>query len=266
VTRYGWRALTALGVVLAAAAAAAGCGSDSTSGGEIRVLAASSLQEAFPRIADAFSKANGGAKVTFEFAGSDELATQIEEGAKADVFAAASTKYPDALASKGTVEKPVAFATNTLVAATPTGSSKVSDLAALSSPGLKLVIGAAGVPVGDYTRKVLTALDASEGAGWSAAVMRNVVSEEQSVKSIVAKLTSGDADAGFVYVTDVKAAGQKLTAIAIPAAAKPSATYPIAVVSSSGKKDLAQKWVDYVRSADGQRILLAAGFGPPPSS
>jgi len=266
VTGTARRALVALGVMCAATAAAACGGSNGGgSGGELRVLAASSLQEAFPQVAAAFAKENGGAKVSFEFAGSDELATQIEEGAKADVFAAASTKYPNALAGKGEVEKPVAFATNTLVAATPAGSSKVADLSALSSPGLKVVIGAAGVPVGDYTRQVLTALDASEGAGWSAAVMKNVVSEEQSVKSIVAKLTSGDADAGFVYATDVKAAGAKLTAIPIPAAAKPSATYPIAVVSSSGSKDLAGKWVDFVRSPAGQRILQAAGFGPPPT-
>jgi molybdate transport system substrate-binding protein len=258
--------LVALGMACAVALAA--CGSSSGgggSGGQLRILAASSLQDAFPKVAAAFAARNGGTKVSFEFAGSDELATQIEEGAKADVFAAASPKYPNALAAKGDVSKPVAFATNTLVAATPARSGKVTSLAELSSPGLKLVIGAAGVPVGDYTRQVLTALDATEGAGWSAAVMGNVVSEEQSVKSIVAKLASGDADAGFVYTTDVKASAQRLTAIAIPPAAKPSATYPIAVVSSSGSKDLARKWVDFVRSSAGQQILQAAGFGPPPA-
>jgi molybdate transport system substrate-binding protein len=229
------------------------------------VLAASSLKEVFPKVADAFSAANGGVDVTFEFAGSDELATQLEEGARADVYAAASPKYPDKLAAEGKVAAPVPFATNTLVLATPAGSTKVAGLDSLSTSGIKLVVGAVGVPVGDYTRTVLSALDATRGAGWSAAVLKNVVSEEQSVKSIVAKLESGDADAGFVYVTDTKAAGGKLAAIAIPTAAKPTATYPIAVVASSSAKDLAQKWVDFVLSPDGQALLRTAGFGAAPA-
>ncbi len=264
-----------LGLALTVALAA-GCGGSSppgpspgaapaASGGALRVLAASSLKEVFPKVADAFSAANGGVDVTFEFAGSDELATQLSEGAKADVYAAASPKYPNKLAADGTVGTPVSFATNTLVLATPAGSTKVSDVASLSTPGVKLVVGAAGVPVGDYTRTVLSALDSSQGAGWSGAVLKNVVSEEQSVKSIVAKLESGDADAGFVYVSDTKAAGGKLTEIAIPAAAKPTATYPIAVVSSSSAKDLAQKWIDFVLSAEGQVLLTTAGFGAAPA-
>ncbi len=272
-SRRNSRALATL-AAFSIAAVFAGCGDTTSSnaggstatGGDLRVLAASSLRAAFPAIADAFANVNSGVKVTFEFAGSDELATQLEEGAKADVFAAASTKYPDKLAGEGKVAAPVAFATNTLVAATPAGSSKVTDLQGLSASGVKLVIGAVGVPVGDYTRKVLPALDASLGTGWSDAVLKNVVSEEQSVKSIVAKLEGGDADAGFVYVTDVKAAGGKLTSITIPSEAKPTATYPIAVVSSSGAKDLAQKWVDFVLSADGQRILVDAGFGVAPTT
>ena len=235
-------------------------------GGTLRVFAASSLKEVFPQLAEAFSTANAGAKVEFSFAGSDELATQIREGAKADVYAAASTKYPDALAADGEVDEPVPFTTNTLVLATPSGSSAVTDLASLAKPGVKLVIGATGVPVGDYTRKVLPALDASLGAGWSADVMKNVVSEEQSVKGIVAKLQSGDADAGFVYVTDAKAAGGALSQIPIPADASPTATYPIAVVSKSGAKELAQRWIDFILSADGQTILENAGFGTAPTT
>lgn len=243
----------------AASSAAAGAGT-------LRVFAASSLKEVFPKLADAFSAANEGANVEFSFAGSDELATQIQEGAQADVYAAASAKYPDALAADGEVEKPVPFTTNTLVLATPSGSTAVTDLASLAKPGVKLVIGAAGVPVGDYTRKVLPALDASLGAGWSTDVMKNVVSEEQNVKGIVAKLQSGDADAGFVYVTDAKAAGGALTQIPIPADASPTATYPIAVVSKSDAKELAQRWIDFVLSAAGQTILVDAGFGEAPTT
>ncbi len=238
----------------------------SVSGGSasLRVLAASSLKDAFPKVADAFSKANGGAKVTFEFAGSDELATQLEEGAKADVYAAASPKYPKQLETDGKIAKPVPFATNTLVLAVPAGSARVTDLKSLATPGVKLVVGAAGVPIGDYTRKVLASLDASQGAGWSAAVLKNVVSEEQSVKSIVAKLESGDADAGFVYTTDTRAAGPALSAISIPTDAQPTVTYPIAVVSSSTAKDLAQQWIDFVLGSEGQKILADAGFGAAP--
>ena len=277
-----WRTGGAIALI-AVAATMTGCGgsgsSDATStaetvapiasstpadGGTLRVLAASSLKEVFPKLAEAFSAANEGARVEFSFAGSDELATQIQEGAKADVFAAASTKYPDALAADGEVDEPVPFTTNTLVLATPSGATEVTDLASLSSPGVKLVIGAAGVPVGDYTRKVLSALDASLGAGWSADVMKNVVSEEQSVKGIVAKLQSGDADAGFVYVTDARAAGDALAQIPIPADASPTATYPIAVVSRSDEKELAQRWIDFVLSAAGQTILTDAGFGAAP--
>ncbi len=248
---------TAVSVAPAASSVAA-------AGGTLRVFAASSLKEVFPQLAEAFSAANEGAKVEFSFAGSDELATQIQEGAKADVYAAASAKYPAALAADGEVDEPVPFTTNTLILATPSGSTTVTDLASLAQPGVKLVIGAAGVPVGDYTRKVLPALDASLGAGWSADVMQNVVSEEQNVKGIVAKLQSGDADAGFVYVTDARAAGGALSQIAIPADASPTATYPIAVVSKSESQDLAQRWIDFVRSPDGQAILEAAGFGEAP--
>ena len=118
--------------------------------------------------------------------------------------------------------------------------------------------------MGDYTRKVLAALDASLGAGWSTDVMKNVVSEEQNVKGIVAKLQSGDADAGFVYATDARAASGALIQLPIPAAASPTASYPIAVVSRSDAKDLARRWIDFVLSADGQAILEDAGFGAAP--
>jgi molybdate transport system substrate-binding protein len=245
--------------------AAAGAAASSSAGGPLTVLAASSLKDVFPKLAEAFSKEHGGAQVRFSFAGSDELATQIQEGAPADVYAAASPKYPDQLAAAGKLDAPVPFATNTLVLAVPSGSTKVTSLDGLTAPGVKLVIGAEGVPVGDYTRTVLGALDGTAGAGYSAAVMKNVVSEEQNVKGIVAKLASGDADAGFVYTTDVKAAGSDLQAIDIPASAKPSATYPIGVVHGSSNADLAGKWVSFVLSPEGQQLLAAAGFGAAPA-
>jgi molybdate transport system substrate-binding protein len=245
--------------------AAAGAAASSSADGPLVVLAASSLKDVFPKLGDAFSKENAGARVRFSFAGSDELATQIQEGAPADVYAAASPKYPDQLAAAGKLDKPVPFATNTLVLAVPSGSTKVTSLESLTAPGVKLVIGAEGVPVGDYTRTVLGALDGTQGADYSAAVMKNVVSEEQNVKGIVAKLASGDADAGFVYTTDVKAADSEIQAIDIPAGAKPSATYPIGVVHGSANADLAGKWVSFVLSPEGQQLLAAAGFGAAPA-
>jgi molybdate transport system substrate-binding protein len=254
------------GSTTSTSAASTAAAAASSSNGPLVVLAASSLKDVFPKLADAFSKENGGAKVEFSFAGSDELATQILEGAPADVYAAASPKYPTQLAAAGKLEQPVPFATNTLVLAVPSGSTKVADLNGLTTPGVKLVIGAAGVPVGDYTRTVLTALDATEGAQYSADVMKNVVSEEQNVKGIVAKLVSGDADAGFVYVTDVKAAGSSVKPIPIPPGAKPSATYPIGVVAASKQQDLAKRWVAFVRSPEGRQILADAGFGAAPAS
>lgn len=262
--RFRKRAAMTLAVI-GGVALLAGCGGSSGGSGGLRVLAAASLTDVFPTLATAFAQANGGVKVSFEFAGSDALATQIEEGAQADVYAAASAKFPTKLAGEGRIGKPMPFATNTLVLAVPSGSSKVADLKSVSTPGVKLLVGAVGVPVGDYTRTVLTALDRTEGTGWSAAVLKNVVSQEQSVKSIVAKLQTGDADAGFVYTTDIKAAAGKLTPIAIPQSAKPSATYPIAVVTSSKAKGLAQKWVGFVVSTEGQKILTDAGFGPAPA-
>ena len=158
--------------------------------GRLTVFAAASLTEVFPAIDP---------RPRFGFAGSDQLAFQIQQGAPADVFAAASPKYPEALYKQGLVEKPIPFATNTLVLivpkSNPAGIHSVTDL---TKPGVKIVIGDPSVPVGSYTRTVLSNL------GISAAVLKNVVSQETDVKGVVAKVALGEADAGFVYVTDVR--------------------------------------------------------------
>lgn len=260
-------ALLLLAVVVLGAAA---CGDDEGSaaagddGTTLTVFAASSLKEAFTTIGAQFEAANPGVTVAFQFAGSDELATQLEEGAPADVYAAASPKYPQQLAEAGVVGQPDAFATNTLVLAVPAGSA-IADAGAIGQDGVKVVIGAEGVPIGDYTRKVLDALATSEGAGYGERVRGNVVSEEQSVKGIVAKLVSGDADAGFVYITDVRAAGDALRAIPLPADAEPGVSYEIATVEKAPHGELADRFVQAVLGAQGQGALGAAGFGPAPT-
>jgi molybdate transport system substrate-binding protein len=231
----------------------AGCGDDdepqASGGSGLTVSAAASLQEALTTCAP-------GARL--QFAGSDELAAQIRRGAPVDVLAAASTKVPDALAQEGKLEDPIEFATNRLVLAVPAGSD-ITGLDQLAADGVKLVIGAEGVPVGDYTRTVLGNLPAGEGD----AILANVRSEEPDVKGVVGKLTLGAADAGFVYATDVEAAGEDLRAIELPQALDPVATYGAGVVSASEHKDDARAFIDGLADGPCHDALLEAGFGDP---
>jgi molybdate transport system substrate-binding protein len=242
-------------VVAAAAAALAGCGG----GGKpaIKVSAATSLKAAFTKYGGQFKDA----KADFSFAGSDMLAAQIEQGVKPDVFASANSKLPDALAAKGLVEKPVKFATNTLVLAVPSGDAKVKGLSDLTKPGVKIAIGSATVPIGSYTRQVLSGL----GAGESKAILANVRSNEPDVGGVVGKLTQGAVDAGFVYITDAKAAGGRIKAIALPATLQPSVVYEVAVVKGAKHAKQAQAFINGLLSGAGRGDLLAAGFGRPPA-
>jgi molybdate transport system substrate-binding protein len=231
----------------------------------LTVLAASSLSNAFPKIGAMFEAQHASVTVKFEFAGTDSLVVQIEQGAPADVFAGASTKYGDQLVSEGLVEPPLAFATNKLVLVVP-----ASNPAAIASPKdltrpIKLVIGDATVPIGAYTRKALSNLDATYGAGYSEEVLANVVSNEASVEGVLTKVSLGEADAGFVYVTDAMSAGPDVKVISLPDAAQAVATYPIAVVVASSQASLAGGFADLVLSSTGLQVLAATGFGPPPA-
>ena len=225
------------------------CGGGSSAGsGELTVFAAASLTEVFPMIDP---------DPAYNFAGSDDLATQIKEGAGADVYAAASTKYPDELFVAGLIEKPQIFATNRLVLIVPKDNpAAISSVADLGNEGVKLVIGAEGVPIGDYTRKVLDTIGESD-------VLDNVVSEEDDVKGVVSKVSLGEADAGFVYATDVKPVPDKVTTIELPEAAQAKVEYPIAVVKGTERAEAARDYVDLVLGPEGQRALADAGFGPP---
>ena len=257
--RRGWIVGT-LGVL-----ALAGCGSsttNSTSGGasagkpNLTVSAASSLEDAFTKYAQQF----GQARVRYSFAGSDILAAQIEQGIKPDIFASANTKFPDQLYAKGLVSKPVVFAANKLVIAVPANATKVKTLSDLKKPGVTIAIGAAAVPIGSYTREVLARL----GAAASHGILANVRSEEAEVTGIVGKLTQGAVDAGFTYVTDVRATHGALKAIPLPASLQPAVAYGIAVVKGSKHQAQAQAFISGLLSGPGKADLLRAGFLPPP--
>ena len=241
-----------LAALAAALAAVAGCG-----GGEetLTVSAAASLKTALTRYGGAFDDA----RARFSFAGSDELAAQIRRGARPDVFASADTKLPDELYAEGHVERPVTFAGNRLVLAAP-ADGEVRSLADAGRPGTSLAIGSESVPAGAYTRTVLSRLPERE----SSAILRNVRTEEPDVAGIAGKLTQGAVDAGFVYVTDVRAAGGRLRAIELPAELRPTVAYGVAVVKGTDRRDAARAFVDGLLEGAGRDALEAAGFDPPP--
>ncbi|MEA2458648.1 MAG: molybdate transport system substrate-binding protein [Thermoleophilaceae bacterium] len=232
--------------------ALSGCGGGGAGGdGQLKVSAAASLKKALP---DYQSSAS------YSFAGSDELAAQIRAGARPDLFAAANTKLPEALFAAGLVERPVVFAGNRLVLAVPAAASKVRALADLARPGVTIAAGAASVPVGSYTREVLSRLPPAEGKR----ILANIRSNEPDVAGVVGKLTQGGVDAGFVYVTDVKAAGGRLRAIELPASLQPKVAYAAAVVKGTKHHDAAVKYAAGLVTGDGRAALARAGFDPPP--
>ena len=247
--------------VLLAAVTVAGCGgsddSDPTAGSspELVVFAAASLGPAFERYGDGFD----GADVKFSFAGSDDLAAQIRQGVNPDVYAAANTSLPEELYKDDLLGKPTTFVTNKLVIGVPEGSD-IDDVTDLEQPGVKIAIGDEEVPVGIYTREVLKAL----GPDAEQAILANVASSEPDVAGIVGKLTQGAVDAGFVYRSDVDAAGGKIEEVPIPAKASPDVAYGIAVATGAAQPALAQEFVDGVVSGTGQQTLLDSGFGPRP--
>jgi molybdate transport system substrate-binding protein len=251
--------------IVALAAALAGCGhSDASSGGSgggsaaasktLTVFAASSLTGAFQELGKQFEAAHQGVKVQFSFGGSSDLVAQIQQGAPADVFASADQANMDKLTKaslNGT--PPVVFATNLLSIIVAKGNPKViTGVADLAKPGLKVVLCADGVPCGTYAEQILA----------SAKVDVTPVSLEQNVKGVVTKVTTGEADAGIVYQTDVKAAGDAAAGVAIPTDINVVANYPIASVKTSTQTAVDQAFIAFLTSADGQAFLAQYGFGP----
>jgi molybdate transport system substrate-binding protein len=245
--------------LLAVLALCAACGGGSVDTGgrpTLTVSAASSLQSAF----DAYAKRFPQADVKAQFAGSDELAAQITQGVRPDVYAAANTSLPQQLHAKGLVGKPRVFAGNELVLAVPAGGARVHGLGDLAAPGVTIATGAGSVPVGAYTREVLDRLGAAQERG----ILANVRSREPDVKGVVGKIAQGAVDAGFVYRSDVRAADGRLRAIALPARLRPKVAYGVAVVTGARQPALARRFVDGLVRGDGQQALQAAGFLPPP--
>jgi molybdate transport system substrate-binding protein len=222
----------------------------SAGSGRLAVFAAASLTEVFPQL---------DTKPRYSFAGSDELSAQIQLGARIDVFAAASPKYPELLFQKGLCEKPVAFATNTLVVvvpkANPAGIHSVQDL---TKPGVKVVIANKAVPVGAYTLTVLKNL------GIADAVLKNVVSQESDVKAVVGKIALGEADAGFVYVTDTRPVRTKVARIGIRASAQPQVVYEACVVKDAPHPKAAHRFLTALVREHDQVLLVRYGFGRKP--
>jgi molybdate transport system substrate-binding protein len=231
----------------------------------MNVFAAASLTDAFTEIGRNFEAANPGVTTTFNFAGSQALRTQIEEGAPADVFASANAKEMDTLVTDGLVTKdtPENFLTNKLVVVLPANNpAGLEQLEDLSKPGIKLVLAAEEVPVGKYARQALDSMNGQLGSDFRDKVLANVVSNEDNVKQVVSKVQLGEADAGIVYTSDAVAAPD-LKTIEIPAELNVIAKYPIAALSKSANSDLAKAFTDYVLSPEGQAVLQKWGFAPP---
>jgi molybdate transport system substrate-binding protein len=230
----------------------------------LTVFAASSLTDAFQEIGAGFEAAHPGLSVTFNFGGSASLRAQIEQGAQAGVFASANAKEMDALVSAGLVaaDAPAIFLTNKLVVILPaTNPANINGLQDLSQAGLKLILAAEEVPVGKYARQALGNMEAAFGAGFKDRVLANVVSNEDNVKQVVAKVQLGEADAGIVYVSDAVAAPE-LKTIDIPDARNVMAEYPIAAVLGSANPDTAQEFIHYVLAPEAQAVLQKWGFLP----
>jgi molybdate transport system substrate-binding protein len=224
-------------------------------GGHIIVFAAASLKKTFTDIGEQFKTENPGSSVEFSFAGSSDLVTQLTQGAPADVFASADTKNMDKAAQAGLLAgDPVNFASNTLtIAVAPGNPKKIASFKDLTQQGLNVVVCAPQVPCGSATQKV------EQATG----VTLNPVSEESSVSDVLNKVTTGQADAGVVYVTDAIGAGDKVAAVALPEAAGAVNTYPIATLKGSKNPELTRKFVELVTGEAGQKVLNAAGFAKP---
>jgi len=236
----------------------AACGSSGTPSaslsGTASVFAAASLTDSFKALGTAFQTAHPGTTVQFNFAGSPTLVTQIEQGAAADVFASADTTNMDKLKTDGfTADSSQVFAHNKLEIVVAAGNPKgITGLADLAKPGLIYITAAPTVPAGKYALQILA----------SAGVKVTPKSLETDVKSVVSKMELGEADAGIVYVTDVKAAGSKVTGVPIPDSVNVIATYPIVSVKGAKNSNLANAFVAYVLSAEGQATMQSFGFLP----
>jgi molybdate transport system substrate-binding protein len=232
----------------------AGASSSSGVKGTVTVLAASSLTEAFTTLGKQFEAAHPGTTVKFSFAASSALAQQVTQGAPADVFASASTKNMDQVTAANDASSPANFAKNVMEIATPPSNPKgIATVADLAKSGVKVALCQAQVPCGATAEQVFT----------NAKVKVTPVTEEADVKSVLAKVTTGEVDAGVVYVTDVRSAGTKVKGVEIPDAVNASTEYPIAALTHAPNAAGAKAFVDYVLSPAGLSVLSQDGFQAP---
>jgi molybdate transport system substrate-binding protein len=263
-----------VGAMLAACGGGGAGGSSTTTGaaegtpaisGSITVYAASSLTTAFYKEGAAFQRLHPDVRVNFNFAGSPTLVTQLDQGAPADVLATADQKNMQSASNKNLLAGDVrTFARNRLVIAVPKSNpGDVRTPADLAKHGLRIVLAQEGVPVGDYARQSLSKMEADSayGSGFRDQVLKNMVSEESNVKAVVSKVQLGEADAGIVYLSDVTGGvGADVTTIDIPDQFNIVASYPITLTKSASNRALAEAFVEFVLSKDGQQILADSGF------
>jgi len=230
----------------------------------LTVYAAASLTDAFTEMGKAFEGSHPGVIVAFNFGGSQNLRTQIEQGAPVDVFASANGKEMDALVAQNMIQvgAPKTFLTNQLVVILPKENpAGILSLEDLGKPGLKLVLAAEDVPAGRYAREILKKLNAMFGAEYMDRLLANVVSNEDNIRQAVTKVQLGEADASIVYVSDAVAVPD-LQKIEIPPEMNVVAEYPIARLAESANPELADDFIKYVLSVDGQATLKKWGFTP----
>ena len=235
--------------------------------GELIVYAAASLTDAFTELATDFQAAYPGTTLSYNFAGSQQLAQQLGQGAPADVFAAANGRQMAVAIEAGRIVSGTqrSFVRNQLVVITPADNpAEITTLQDLAKPGIKLVLAAAEVPVGGYSLDFLEKASASVeyGETYSQTVIANVVSYEENVRSVLSKVVLGEADAGIVYTSDVALDAAQVARIEIPDALNTVAAYPIAAVSDAENPALAQAFIEYILSPAGQSVLAEYGFIP----
>jgi molybdate transport system substrate-binding protein len=261
--RLSWWSMAALALVAAVTAACGG--GDAANGRTVMVFAAASLADPFSELAADFEAAHPEVNVTFNFAGSPALVTQLGQGARGEVLATADERTMRRALDEGLIEgEGQVFARNRLAIVVPASNpGGVSTAADLARPGLKIVLAQEETPVGAYAREALALLagDPANGDGFAERVLANVVSEEPSVKSVVVKVQLGEADAGIVYVTDVTPEiADDVTLVGIPDAYNVTATYPIALTREGAADPEAWGFIDFVLSDAGQRTLETYGF------
>jgi molybdate transport system substrate-binding protein len=254
----------ARGVALGGATVACGAAPGSNgAGGELVVFAASSLGDAFTVIGEDFERAHAGVDVSFDFAGTQQLRTRLEHGAAADVFASADPQDMVELVAAGRVDAPRRFAENEpVVVVAPEAASVVRSLADLAHAE-RVVIGSEEAPIGRYALQILDRAGAAMGDDFRARVEARVVSREPDVRQVLARVRMGEAQAGIVYRTDAKIAGDEVVVVPIPPEVVVVAEYPIAVVTGTREPELARAFVEHLLAADGRRRLEEAGFRAP---